>query len=211
MRAYLLLAILLQVYQQSSAQAYTAEVMPGNRYLFYQHLFRQKIKENSKVGFVHIANISNWYQQNPNKGGMGNEIMNQVYLSQEVIQNVTFLGGLFYTNVTGIRPSIAIQFTQIFKNGLIAIVPRADISKNGSTELMGMLEYQPTLTKKIKLYSRLQFMHNVGPNHHNRSYQRARVGIQIKKFQFGVGVNVNQYGYPLKTKINSGIFLRKPF
>lgn len=211
MRAYLLLVILLQVCQLSSAQVYTVEVMPGNRYLFYQHVFRQKIKENSKVSFVHIANTSNWYQQNPNKGGMGNEIMNQVYISHEVLKNITFLGGLFYTNITGIRPSIAIQFTQTFKNGVFVMVPRADITKNGSTELMAMLEYQPSLTQRIKLYSRLQFMSNSGPDHHNRSYQRVRLGIQIKKFQLGTGVNINHYGYPLKTKINSGIFLRKSF
>ena len=211
MRTCLLFILFLQVCNHLSAQVYTAEVMPGNRYLFYQHLFHQKFKENGKTGIVHIANISNWYEHDPGKGGMSNEIMNQAYISMQAGRSITFMGGIFYTNVTGIRPAIAVQFAHRFKNGLLVLVPRADVINSGSVELMGMIEYEPQLTKKTKLYSRLQFMTNTGPYHHNRSYQRARIGINVKKFQVGVGVNVNEYGYPGKLKINTGIFLRRLF
>lgn len=211
MRICLLFVLLLQVSNHVSAQVYTAEVMPGNRYMFYQHVFSQKFKENGKAGIVHIANISNWYEHDSQKGGMSNEVMNQAYLSLQAGRSITFMGGIFYANVTGIRPAIAIQFAHMFKDGLILLVPRADVINNGSVELMGMLEYQPNLTKKLKLYSRLQLMSNVGPYHHNRSYQRARLGIHIKKFQTGAAVNINEYGYPAKTKINAGLFLRKDF
>ena len=74
-----------------------------------------------------------------------------------------------------------------------------------------MLEYEPHITKHTKLYTRLQFMTNTGPFHHNRSYQRVRLGVHIKKLQTGVAVNVNEYGYPGKVKVNAGLFLRKAF
>lgn len=211
MRTCLLFALLIQGCNHLSAQVYTAEVMPGNRYLFYQHLFHQKFKENGRAGIVNIANISNWYEHNPGKGGMGNEIMNQAYISLQAGRSITFMGGIFHTNVTGIRPAIAMQFAHAFKDGLLVLVPRADVIKNGSAELMGMFEYQPEITKKIKLYSRLQVMSNIGPYHHNRSYQRARLGIQVKKLQTGIGVNVNEYGHPAKVKVNAGVFFRKAF
>ena len=196
---------------QILAQGYTAEIMPGNRYLFYQHLFHQPFRENGKTGIVHIANISTWYEQNPIKGGMSNEIMNQAYISFRAGHSFTIMGGIFYANVTGIRPAIAAQFAHRFKNGLIVLVPRADVINKGSVELMGMLEYEPHITKHTKLYTRLQFMTNTGPFHHNRSYQRARLGVHIKKLQTGIAVNVNEYGYPAKLKVNTGLFLRKAF
>lgn len=211
MKSCLLFALLLQLTCHLLAQSFTAELMPGNRYLFYQHISSQKFKENGRTGTVHIANISNWYERNPDKGGMNNELMNQLYLTIQAGRHITFMGGLFYSNITGTRPAIAVQYAHAFKNGLIVFTPRAELMNKGSAEVMGMLEYHPQVTKQIKLYFRLQGMTNLGPYHHNRSYQRARLGVHIKKFQAGIGINVDEYGEMMKLKVNTGIFLRKAF
>lgn len=211
MRIVLLAFMFFQLSNQISAQGFTAELMPGNHYLFYQHVMNQKLKENGKASIIHIANISNWYEQNPTKGGMRNELMNQAYIGLQAGGNITIMGGLFYANVTGMRPAVAVQFVHTFKDGLLVLVPRADVINNGSVEVMGMFEFQPSLTKKLKLYSRVQLMSNIGPYHHNRSYQRVRLGVDIKKMQAGFAVNVNEYGYPVIMKLNTGLFLRKAF
>ena len=211
MRPCLLFIVLLHVYNPVPAQNFIAEVMPGNRYLFYQHLSNQKFKENGKAGTVHIANISNWYERNPDKGGMNNEIMNQLYISMQAGPKITFMGGIFYSNTTGIKPALAMQYAHVFKNGLFVLTPRVDLKKNGSAELMGMLEFHPQITKHIKIYTRIQLMSNTGPYHHNRSYQRARLGVHLKKFQAGIGINLDEYGSTIKLKVNAGLFFRKAF
>jgi len=211
MSSRLLIILLLHAYNQAPAQTFIAEVMPGNRYLFYQHISNQKFKENGKAGAVHIANVSNWYEQNPAKGGMNNEVMNQLYISMQAGRKITFMGGIFYSNNTGIKPALALQYAHVFKEGLFILVPRIDLMTKGSAELMGMLEYHPQLTKHLKIYSRWQFMSNIGPYHHNRSYQRARLGVHIKKFQAGIGINLDEYGNTIQLKVNAGLFFRKAF
>jgi hypothetical protein len=211
MRIILLLITLNCLQKPVAAQNFTAEIMPGNRYFFYQHLLSCKWKENGKSGIVHITNISNWYQHNPAKGGMNNEVMNQVYASHRLTPAFTIMAGLFYSNATDIKPALALQFAKRFNDYFVVVVPRVDLANKGSFELMGMLEYEPQLSPNVKLYSRLQFMSNAGPFSHNRSYQRVRLGVHVKKIQTGVAVNIDEYGHAAKTKINTGIFLRKPF
>lgn len=211
MRIILLLIILIGLHKTTAAQNFAAEIMPGNNYFFYQHLLSQKWNANAKSGIVHITNISNWYQHNSAKGGMNNELMNQVYLTHQLNPQFTVMGGLFFSNATGIKPALALQYAQRFNDWFVVVVPRMDLSNKGSFELMGMLEYEPQLSAKLKLYSRFQIMSNAGPFHHNRSYQHVRLGVHVKKFQTGIAVNINEYGYPAKVKVNTGLFLRKLF
>ena len=211
MKLLSLFLLLVTTCSSLHAQVFTAEVMPGNQYLFYQHSTSHKFKQNGKMVIVHIANMSNWYNKKTAKGGMNDELMNQVYIGMQARRSITVMGGLFYSNVTGIRPALALQYTHVFKQGTLVLVPRADVISKGSVELMAMIEYQPQITKQIQLYSRFQFMTNIGPYHHNRSYQRARLGIHIKNFQAGIGINVDEYGYSGKLKLNAGLFFRKAF
>jgi hypothetical protein len=142
---------------------------------------------------------------------MNNEVMNQVYLTHQLNPQFTVMGGLFFSNATGIKPALALQYAQRINDWFVVVVPRIDLANKGSFELMGMLEYEPQLSAKLKLYSRFQVMSNAGPFHHNRSYQRVRVGVHVKKFQTGIAVNINEYSYPVKVKVNTGLFLRKLF
>jgi hypothetical protein len=194
-----------------SAQKFTIEVLPGHKYLFYQHLFTAHFEKSKGFGVVHISNMSNWYEHDKEKGGMNNEIMNQVYISWDQSGQLKFMAGFFYANATGLKPAVALQFAQRFKNGLFVLVSRTDAVKGGSFELMSMLELQPYIYKKLQLYTRVQVMSNAGPYHHNRSYQRFRTGIQYKQIQTGIGLNVDEYGFPAKVKLNAGFFIRKAF
>ncbi len=209
MKRILFTALILIVVKLAVAQPINLEVMAGNDYLFYQHLIAKKFAAQSPFGFMHIANVSNRYQTDIKKGGRPNEVMNQVYITSALNKHFTLLTGIFYNHVTGIRASAGIQFAMPFKNGLFVTVPRADIEHRGSVEMMSMLEYQPAITKTVKLYSRLQVMSNYGAFRHNRSYQRLRLGINLKGVQFGAAMNLDEYGKESKLYFNTGIFIRK--
>lgn len=209
MRAYIIMAVVALLSITAKTQPILFEGMAGNEYLFYQHLIVKKFSPESPFGVMHIANVSSLYETDITKGGRPNEIMNQAYLTTTLSKSFTLLTGMFYTNVTGIRLAAGVQYALPFKNGLWVTVPRVDIKHRGAVEIMSMLELQPPLSDKTKLYIRLQAMSNYGPYHHNRSYQRFRFGVSIRKTQIGVGVNINEYGSASKAHVNTGIFLRK--
>ncbi|WP_407527813.1 hypothetical protein PDL71_08045 [Lacibacter sp. MH-610] len=209
MRVLIILAVVSLLSIAAKTQPVLFEGMAGNEYLFYQHLIVKKFSPESPFGMMHIANVSRLYQTDVTKGGRPNEIMNQAYLTTNLSKSFTLLTGMFYTNVTGIRLAAGVQYALPFKNGLWVTVPRVDIKDRGAVEIMSMLELQPPVSDKTKLYIRLQAMSNYGPFHHNRSYQRFRFGVTINKTQIGVGVNLNEYGRASKTHVNTGIFVRK--
>lgn len=191
------------------AQAIPVELHIGNHYTLYQHTINKPLSATSRFGVVHIANIIDWYNNDVTKNGMKNETMNQGYISYRLSNAFSVLGGFFYTNATGLRGAAGLQFTLSGKNWLMVVMPRADISAGGALELFGMLEYRPELAPGLKLYTRIQGMTNNGPDHHNRSYQRLRLGLDAWKTQFGFAYSIDQYGADPLVKQNTGIFIRK--
>ena len=140
---------------------------------------------------------------------MSDELMNQAYLTFRIHQMFSLKGGLFYTNVGGYQPAVALQFFHRHKDWILVAAPRVDLVKNGAYELFLMAEFSPSITKKIKLYTRLQAMSNVSKEGHNRSYQLARIGLDIKNFQVGGGVTLDEYGEEGKLHVNTGVFVRR--
>lgn len=207
-----LLVLIISIFlilEKSNAQVGPIELMGGDHYLHYQHSLGQQLKAESKFGWQHIATLIKQYNTNTEKGGMPDELMNQAYLTFRLHSLLSLKGGLFYTNVGGYQPTIGIQFFLHRGDWVIVAAPRADLVKNRSYELFTMVEFSPTLTKNVKLYTRLQAMSNVSKEGHNRSYQLARVGVDLKGFQIGAGVTLDEYGTNRKVHVNSGVFVRK--
>lgn len=192
----------------SSAQVGSAEIMVGNRYLHYQHSLAKPLKPGSAFGWQHITTLIKRYNTNIEKGGMNDELMNQAYITASVASFLSLKAGLFYTNAGGYQPSMGLEFVARRKDLIIIIAPRADVARNGSYELFALAEFSPQLTKKMRLYSRLQAMSNAGPHDHNRSYQLVRLGIEVQNFQFGVGVTLDEYGTSGVVHCNAGLFIK---
>ncbi len=201
--------ILLSCVSVLYAQNIPVELMLGNEYLNYQHSIHRKTSAGSRFGWTHITNMVRRYQTNTTKGGKPNEMMNQGYFTAMIHPKITLMGGFFYTPVTDVKVSLVTQFAHKTKNWFMIVSPRFDAGKTNSYELFGLLEYQPALTIKTKLYSRFQFMTNHGNDGHNRSYQQLRIGLDKKAIQFGIGITVDQYGPATEITTNSGVFIRK--
>ena len=75
---------------------------------------------------------------------------------------------------------------------------------------MLLAEYRPNIVRDLHFYSKLQMMSNYG-SHHNRSYQNIRVGLGISQTQFGIALNVDEFGSEKTTTRNLGPFLRHEF
>jgi hypothetical protein len=193
------------------AQSGTADIMAGHEYLHYQHSLAYEFNKNSGLGWQHLATLIKRYQQDKKSPTLKDEIMNQVYLTARISQSILIKGGLFYTNATGYKPSIGIQYAIRKSNWMMVVSPRVDLVKKGAFEMFLATEFRPSLSGNIRLYSRVQAMSSVSLKQHNRSYQLIRIGIEMKSMQLGAGLVFDEYGRNRSVQCNSGIFVRKVF
>lgn len=207
-----IIAIVLLLFSANlGSQTMSVELTAGDHNFLYQHTLTRKLEQDSRFGLMHIANLQTWYNLPQSKAGNTAEVMNQGYVSFELLRSVSLLGGFFYTDVTGIRSSAALQFVKKRSDWIFILAPRVDIMRNGSKEVFTQVEYRPAIGERLTLYTRVQVMLNHGPDHFNRGYQRFRIGIDQKKLQFGFAQNFDQFGDERSLRRNTGIFLRKEF
>lgn len=197
------------VFKNAKAQLGPLELMAGGKYVHYQHSIGQPLKPDARFGWQHIATFIKRYNVNAERGGMPDELMNQAYVTFSLHRLLTLKSGLFYTNAGGYQPTAGLQFLWHNKDWTVIAAPRIDIVKNGAYELFAMAEFSPSIGKKLKLYARVQAMSNASKKSHNRSYQLLRVGLEVKGFQIGGGLTLDEYGTSGKVHRNSGVFVRR--
>lgn len=209
MKCTLLSFLFIALAQHAAAQKGSAELMAGHQHLHYQHSLTQQFSPQSKLGWQHIATLIKRYQPEKGKAGHADELMNQAYLAYTFTKWLAVKGGLFYTNVGGYKPSLAVQFTFVHKNGAVLLVPRVDMAKEKAYELFFVSEYFVPAFAKTRLVARIQAMSNFSSTQHNRSYQLIRLGIDINDLQFGGGLTLDEYGTNRTVHYNTGFFVRK--
>jgi hypothetical protein len=180
------------------------EVMPGSRGISFQTIIDKKIKSIPQLGFFSVTDFnSDWNQEQLS------DLMVLGKVTVDVFKNVR-LGAGFQSTPGGIRPSTAIIYTYANPEWLIIAMPRVDLSKNANIETLGIIEYKPAINEKWRFYSRLQgtYVHAMSADLHTRSYLRARAGVTVKEFTFGVGANMEYYGPFKQNENNIGAFLQ---
>lgn len=185
------------------AQDIPVEVMVGNRNYYYQHSFHRIVHAPMRIGFFHTASLYHYFDKDQKA-----ESMMQAYLTYSASPSVKVAVGTFYASGPGFKPALALQIARRYKNSFLLVVPRMDLTNAPSFEVMALVEYTPRLNEKLLAYTRFQIMSNALPGTHNRSYQNARAGVQYKKAQFGLALNVDEYGAERDTYFNLGVFLR---
>jgi hypothetical protein len=188
----------------AGAQIIPVEIMSGDKNYLYQHYFSKKINEGD-FSFFHTSSLYAYYNQEGKT-----EIMSQSYITYGLNPNIKLAVGTFYASKPGFKPAAAIHLSKKTKDLFIMLVPRIDLWSNMSAEAMILIEYRPVISKHVNLYSKVQMMSNYGPRH-NRSYQNFRAGLDINATQFGLALNVDEFGNETITSRNWGLFLRHEF
>jgi hypothetical protein len=114
----------------------------------------------------------------------------------------------------GVYPKAGIQFAKIEKDYTIFSWIVAETLKEPNVDFFLLARYTPKLTKKINLFSQIELV-NAFPTDEKNNFaftQRLRLGLKIKEFQFGAGLDLTQLGRNDFTKSeNLGGFLRYEF
>jgi len=132
------------------------------------------------------------------------------------IANVEIFKGLTggvggYMSTVGFHPIAALQYTYSGKTLFATILPTVNVASSNYQSLLMIVQYRPIITDKVKLYSRLQ-VYNSFENYDTRTYtyEQVRLGAELNKVQFGLGVTFEQYpGQFNLQNANVGFFIRK--
>ncbi len=186
------------------AQPLPLEGMAGHKYYWYQQVYAKSFSAQSRFGFFHTSSLHVYHDR-----AQTDEVMTQSYLTYRLSPAVTAALGTFYATGPGFTPSFALQLLKQQRHLTLLAVPRVDLWKGATYEIMALLEYAPPLGERVNLYTRLQVMSNHGPRGHNRSYQNVRAGLNLKTVAFGLALNVDEYGRETGPAANLGVFIRK--
>ena len=188
------------------AQTLPVEAMAGTENLWYQHVLAKRFSEHSNFGFFHVSTLHVYYEpERPD------EIMSQSYLTYSLSRSFFLQAGSFYVSGPGFSPSVGLQFVKQLNALFFLVVPRIDVKRRGSYDALVLVRYRPRITNSLKLYTHLQLMSNYSRRGHNRSYQNFWLGLEKKAFQFGLALNLDEYGPKYKTHYNPGMFIRAEF
>lgn len=114
----------------------------------------------------------------------------------------------------GVYPKAGFQYAKIKKDYTIFSWLVAETLKEPNIDFFFLGKYTPKLTEKLNLFSQIELI-NAFPTVENNNFaftQRIRLGLKIKEFQFGSGIDLTQLGRNNFTKTeNLGGFLRYEF
>lgn len=114
----------------------------------------------------------------------------------------------------GVYPKAGIQFAKIKKGYTIFSWVVAETLKEPNVDFFFLGRYSPKLTDKLQLFSQIELVNafpTVTSNYFSFT-QRFRLGLKLKEFQFGAGLDLSQLGRNDFTKNeNLGVFFRYEF
>lgn len=114
----------------------------------------------------------------------------------------------------GFYPKTGLQFAKMKKDYTIFSWVMVETLEMPNIDFFFLGRYTPKLTDKLNLFSQIELF-NAFPSvsQNNFSFvQRFRLGLKIKEFQFGVGLDLSQLGRNnFTTTENFGGFLRYEF
>lgn len=185
------------------------ETMFGNEKINYLSIVNFRLGENSRFGYFGVMTLSIPYQNNDGF----NELVFSNAITYRLNNKLFATSGLQYHFLKGIVPYSGIQFLSANPKWLFVISPSIAFLPNTSFQSVGIIEYKPKLSKKLRLYTRLQGIYNINleNNLHERSLVYLRTGLTLKKTSFGFGFNLDFYGSNKKENQNLGIFIHRIF
>lgn len=114
----------------------------------------------------------------------------------------------------GISPKSGIQFAKITKNYTIFSWAVSETLIKPNIDFFFLGRYTPKLTDKLNLFSQIELINSFPSTQQNNLAftQRFRLGLKLKEFQFGAGLDLTQQGKGIFIKNqNFGVFTRYEF
>ena len=201
--AGLILVIYLLNGIEANAQPIPVELMMGYKYGVSNLVFNRNFSPDSKFGFFHMNTVQFDYMDD-NK----NSFILQNLIYAETIKNLRIAAGVAYSK-GGFDPTLGLQYVYSGRKFLFLCAPRINIDSEPSYDIMSIFQYKPDINDRMKLFTRIQMLNIFDEGGNIKSYQWARIGLEVKGIQFGLAANMDEFGPNPSIETNFGIFLRK--
>lgn len=187
----------------AKAQPIPVELMMGNNYGTVNFSFNKNFSPTSRFGFSHLNTVQFDYKDK-NKNSF--ILQNLIYV--ETIKNLRVAGGVAYS-LGGFNATAGLQYSYSGEKLIIRCTPRVNIKSNPSYNVMTILQYKPKINDHAKLFTRIQLLNIFDDGGNIKSYQWMRLGLEVKRIQFGLAANLDEIGPNPTVESNLGLFIRK--
>lgn len=200
-----LLISLISITLVSTAQSvdFLPEMVLGHRSLSYQHFVSHSFDEKWSVNNVSLFDTE--YNNDTN-----NIFFIRNMLSYKFNKNFKANAAIGIKN-PGAFVTISSQYqykTPFFK---ISYAIGSTFQNKFTLEQTLLLNYTPTLSKRIRAYLNLFVIANTNLKILNRGIQQLRIGIKKEKLMTGIAVNLDQFTKSELTFMNYGFFIKRNF
>jgi hypothetical protein len=193
-------------FQDAKAQIVT-EVFGTSQYAANEIWANGLFEDGSKFSFFNYTRFRINYSNQVN-----NQVLSYSTINYEIGKGFGLATGGFVFNNKFV-PVLAANYFYQNDTWLINIFPSVELNKNANIEMFLFVQYRQKLTDKLRLFTQLIANSNFNFKKHNFSEQSLRVGLDYKKFQFGLGSDLSVIPMPGKADFqqNLGLFIRKEF
>lgn len=180
--------------------------------MFFKY-FKNKEKQNSKFLFFNRNRASIDYKMTETTN------LPQFGFTEAISYNHQKLKGFAPVAVLqifnkGVYPKAGIQFAKIQKDYTIFSWLVCETLANPTIDFFFLGRYTPKLTERLNLFTQIELV-NALPSTTKNNFnfvQRIRLGIKLKEFQFGAGIDLVENGRAIYSNTNNiGGFLRYEF
>lgn len=191
----------------SLTQSIPVEIMAGHKRVFGTCLIVKPFSDSTRFGFFGLTNFHGSYD---NKS---NELVTTNQLTFRLNKHFNLAAGCSFNGLLEFFPYAGFQFGYFKKNILVVLNQGVEIIHGGNNSSFGIVEWKPRLTTKLSAYMRFQglFIYSFAHGTHNRSFVYFRLGLNCKRFSYGLGANLDYYGKDYAAIPNYGLFARYEF
>ncbi len=217
MKKYILLAFTSFLLWNDALAQIPVEVFVGNKKTSFDLMFFKYVKTNqdvnSKILFFNRNRVNMDYNQTSTTN------LPVFGFTEALSYNHPKLKGfapviVAQVNNKGIYPKAGVQYFHRNNDFTFFSWIVCETLKEPNIDLFVLTRYEPKLTSKLNLFAQLELV-NTFPTESTKNYnlfQRARVGLKMKEWQFGAAMDLNQFGNETFTTTNNiGGFLRHEF
>ena len=175
------------------------ELTAASDYASVDLVMSKPFAPDSRWGVFHQHTLVASYRRD-----VADDLATQSQLTFAVARRLRLTAGGFYATGPGFSPTAGVQLVAFGRSWFASVSPRVNIEREESYSVFTFLEW-----RRGRLYTNLQSLNSFDPNQHIKSYQWARLGVDVRGTQLGVAVNFDELGPHPDVRTSAGVFARR--
>lgn len=185
--------------QGSGSPPVPVELTAASHYVSVDLVLSKPFAPGSRWGVFHQHTLVAGYERRH-----ADDLATQSQLTFAVLPWLRLTSGMFYASGPGFSPTAGLQLTHIGRGWFASLSPRVNVEREPSYSVFAFLEHT-----RGRLYLNLQSLNAFDAHQHFRSYQWARVGLDVRGTKLGVGMNLDEIGPSPSIQGSVGVFARR--